>query len=307
MEITSRLDLCQIRDMATRLGIHPATDPAGEIGMTANMALGPFNVAPLAMANAYATFAADGVNCNPVAITRILDRTGADLPVPAADCTQAIDPQVARGVNEALQQTLVRGTAESSGFRGVAAGKTGTTNAFKEVWFSGYTPGIAASVWVGDPGVDGNPLALTEFPINGKRLSRVFGSTVALPTWDAFMNRAGEVYDIRSGGFEAPDEDIRTGPQFAVPSVVGRPQAQAEATLRALGLQVAVAAETRPSADVPAGDVAAQSPSSGALQREGSTITLYLSSGPPPPPPPTPAPVDPAAPVAPGPRPGTPR
>lgn len=288
VEITSQLDLCQVRDMATRLGIHPATDPDSPIGMTANMALGPFNVAPLTMANAYATFAADGVYCDPVAITRITDRTGEELPVPDADCAQELDPEVARGVNDALQETLIQGTADSSTFPGVAAGKTGTTNDFNAVWFSGYTPTIASSVWVGDPGADGNPLALNEFPINGTQLSQVFGSTIALPTWDAFMNRAGEVYDLGPGSFAEPDEDILLGPRFAVPSVVGQTPDQAEGALRALGLEVAVSGQRRFSSQVSAGNVVSQSPGSGALVRDGTTVTLILSGGEEPPPPPSP-------------------
>ena len=296
--ITEQLDLCAIREMATRLGLRPAADPAGEIRMTANMALGTSEVAPLSVANAYATFAADGVHCNPVAITRVLDRTGADLPVPAAGCTQALDPQVARGVNEALQQTLVQGTARKSGFsQGVAAGKTGTTSDFLAVWFTGYTPAMATSVFVGDPGTDGTILGLDQFPVNGRNYREVFGSTLALPTWDAFMNRVPEVYDLQAGGFPQPDENIRSGPQFAVPNVVGRTQAQAEASLQSLGLRTAVSPEQRPSASVPPGDVAAQSPSSGSLQRGGATVTLYLSSGPEPVAPPAPDPAVPAPPA----------
>ncbi len=291
VEITSQLDLCQIRDMATRLGLHPATDPDGQITMVPVMALGVSEVAPLSVASVYATFAADGVHCNPVALTRILDRTGAELPVPTADCTQALDPQVARGVNEALQQTLIQGTAKTTNFtQGIAAGKTGTTSSFNAIWFSGYTPTLAASVWVGDPGTDGKPQSLTSFPINGVQRDEVFGSTYALPIWGNFMNRVPEVYDLRATGFPEPDEDIRRGPQFAVPRVVGDTEEQATAQLQALGVRVQVAGERRFSDDVSAGNVAAQSPSSGALLRAGGAVTLYLSQGPEPEPEPEPTP-----------------
>lgn len=292
VDITSQLDLCAIRDMATRLGMRPATDPNGQIEMVPVMALGVGAVSPLSVAQVYATFAGDGVHCNPVAILRIVDRTGKELPVPGADCQQALDPQVARGVNEALQETLVQGTAEGSGFnQGVAAGKTGTTSQFRAVWFSGYTPNLAASVWVGDPGFDGRPQQLNQFPINGRVLPRVFGSTIALPTWVDFMNRVPEVYDLKATGFADPDEDTLLGPQFAVPSVIGQTPAQAEASLRALGLRVTTSGERRFSSSVSEGNVVSQSPSSGSLQRAGGTVTLTLSGGEePPPPPPTPTP-----------------
>ena len=292
--ISQQLDLCAISDMATRLGWHPAVDPAGRITPLPSMALGSEEVAPLQVASAYATFAADGVHCNPIAITRILDRAGADLPVPAADCNQALDPQVARGVNEALQQTLIQGTAKNSTFTGgIAAGKTGTTSEYKGVWFTGYTPTMATSVWVGDPGTDGTIQGLDSFPINGRNYDEVFGSTLAMPTWDAFMNRVPEVYDLAATGFPEPDADIRQGPQFAVPDVVGDVPAQAESELQGLGLRTVVSPEGRFSTSVGPGNVAAQSPASGALEREGGTVTLFLSQGPEPAPAPTPAPVPP--------------
>ncbi|WP_380169466.1 penicillin-binding protein [Jannaschia sp. R86511] len=288
--ISQQLDLCDIRDMAERLGWHPAVDPDGLIQPVPSMALGSAEVAPLSVANAYATFAADGVHCDTVAITRITDRTGGDLPVPAAECNQELDPEVARGVNEALQETLIQGTADSSTFDGVAAGKTGTTNDFVAVWFTGYTQNLAASVFVGDPGTDGTIQGLNDFDIQGTRYRQVFGSTLAVPTWDAFMNDVGDVYDLQADGFPEPDDDIVLGEQFAVPDVVGEDADDAREELEALGLRVAVSSERRFSNSVAEGDVAAQSPSSGALQRSGGSVTLILSDGEEPPPPPEPEP-----------------
>ncbi len=290
IEISSQLDLCDIRDMATKLGIHPAVDPTAQIQPLPSMALGSAEVAPLTMANAYATFAADGVHCDPVAITRITDRTGEDLPLPAAECEQVIDEEVARGVNDALQETLIQGTARTSDYDGIAAGKTGTTNDFNAVWFSGYTPELATSVWVGDPGTDGLPQPLNAFDINGERYRQVFGSTLALPTWDAFMIPASELLDIGDTEFAEPEEDILQGPRFAVPDVVGEDADEAEDELTALGLRVSISSTGRFSDSVDEGAVVAQSPSSGALQRSGATITLTLSQGEEPPPPPEPSP-----------------
>lgn len=303
IEISSQLDLCDIRDMATRLGIHPATDPTAQIEPLPSMALGSAEVAPLVMANAYATFAADGVHCDPVAITRIVDGTGEELPVPASNCTQELDPQVARGVNEALQETLVQGTADSSTFDGVAAGKTGTTNDFIAVWFTGYTRNLAASVFVGDPGTDGTIQGLDDFPSDGEYYDEVYGSTLAVPTWDAFMEDVDEVYDLEDDGFEAPEQDILQGPRFAVPNVLGDDADDAEEELTDLGLQVTIRPEGQFSDSVDEGDVIRQNPSSGALQRSGATVTLTLSEGeepePAPEPTPTPTPTPTPAPPAP--------
>ncbi len=320
IEMSSQLDLCDIRDMATRLGIHPAVDPEAQIQPLPSMALGSAEVAPLTMANAYATFAADGVHCDPVAITAITSGAGEALPVPDSACSQELDPQIARGVNAALQNTLVDGTARSSDYTGTAAGKTGTTNDFYAVWFSGYTPELAASVWVGDPGTSGTPLPLNEFDIDGDRYDEVFGSTLALPTWDEFMNPASDLLDIGDTEFPEPAEDILLGEQFAVPSVVGQSPDQAEGALRALGLSVTVTSQRRYSERVDEGDVASQSPSSGALRRDGDRVTLTLSAGDAPPEPepeeepedeepaptPTPTPEAPATPTPVAPAPAAP-
>ena len=194
-----------------------------------------------------------------------------------------------------------RARPTSSTSRGVAAGKTGTTNDFNAVWFSGYIPNLAASVWVGDPGTDGTPQPPHRVPHQrASGCGEVFGSTVALPTWDAFMNRVGEVYDIGDDGFPEPDEDICRGRSSRARASRAH-EAQAEATLEA----PRPAGRRRPrSAGSPTtcrpGDVVAQSPSSGALQRDGATVTLYLSrarSRAPRRPRPTPAPADAVAPA----------
>ncbi len=290
--ITSQLDLCDIQDMATRLGMNPATDPDGEVRRVISMALGTTEVSPLTVAEVYATFAADGVHCEPIAITVIRDRDGEQLPAPPQTCNQVIEPDIARGVNEALQQTLSspQGTARNSGFDGVAAGKTGTTNDSIAVWFTGYTREMAASVWVGDPGVDGTPRSLEDFEVNGRFIPSVFGSSLALPTWDAFAVPAAEEFGWGEEEFTPPDDDVVFGPRFAVPRVTGQSEDDAADELRALGLRVSVASERRYSGSVPRGDVLTQSPSSGALVRSGQTVTLTLSAGEEPPPPPEPEP-----------------
>ncbi len=290
VEITSQLDLCDIQEMATRVGLTPATDPDGQVEMQPVMALGVSSVSPLSVAEAYATFAAEGVHCNSYAIRGITDREGNNLSIPQADCQQVVDADVARGVNEALQETLVEGTARRSEFTGTAAGKTGTTSGSVAVWFTGYTPEVAASVWVGDPGVDGRPQSLESFPVNGRRIPEIFGSTLSLPTWDRFMIPASQQFGWGDEEFTDPDDDIVFGPQFAVPSVRGDSVDAARQELERLGLRVSVSGSRQFSDSVPEGRVVGQSPGSGALLRRGDSVTLVLSAGEEPPPPPPPAP-----------------
>ena len=80
-----------------------------------------------------------------------------------------------------------------------AAGKTGTTNENSSVWFVGYTPDVAAAVWVGDPR-GGFKYPLKDITINGKYYEQVYGSTMAGPIWKTAMLTAHE--NLRKRGFK---------------------------------------------------------------------------------------------------------
>jgi membrane peptidoglycan carboxypeptidase len=123
----------------------------------ASFTLGSANVAPLSMAAAYATVAARGVYCTPIAINKIVADTGKSLPAPSAGCHQAIPQTVADAVNYILQGVLTQPGATAAG-RGIgrpAAAKTGTagsaTTPPPSAAFAGYTPTLAGYVWVGGP------------------------------------------------------------------------------------------------------------------------------------------------------------
>lgn len=275
--MAQELDLCEIRDVAARLGV---TDQqrSGGFDVVPSMVLGVGSVAPLAMAGAYAAFAADGLFCPPTSVTSVVDRDGEQVEIPAPACTQALDPEVARGVNYALQQTPIQGTARRLGPLGFPyAGKTGTTQNFKDTWFAGYTPELAAVVWIGDTAPE--PVALTQFPINGVQNGAIYGSTYAAPTWGAFMPRAVQELGIAATPFTDPGTDIIFGPQVRVPSVVGTSVDTAEARLAAAGLGMTVSDERRFNTGVPEGLVASQNPGGGGTATTGSAITVFLSGG----------------------------
>ncbi|SDQ18106.1 transglycosylase domain-containing protein [Quadrisphaera sp. DSM 44207] len=183
----NRLQMCDVQAMASSLGVHQAQ--SGEpLAPYPSLVLGGYEVAPLTMASMYATFAAQGTHCTPTAVVRVSDPDGAELPVPAPQCRQAISPEVANGVTYALKETLVRGTARGHGLEGrVAAGKTGTTNQSVATWFTGYTPQLATSVWIGYPG---ESASLDGAVIAGQRRSPMYGGTIAAPMWKAYSDRA---------------------------------------------------------------------------------------------------------------------
>ncbi|ARU50864.1 glycosyl transferase family 51 [Cellulosimicrobium cellulans] len=203
--MASQLDLCGIATTAKAAGFQPSMlQDEGNININASMILGTQNSSPLQMAAAYATFASGGTYCSPVAITKVLDSDGQELPVPSANCQpNAIDPTVANTVTYALQQVLTQGSGRGNGLADgrPAAGKTGTANNNTHTWFIGYTPQVVTAVWIGNAESD-VPMN-GRFTINGKTRPYWYGSSLAAPTWRDYMNQilAGQP----APGFADPD------------------------------------------------------------------------------------------------------
>ncbi|HZI98189.1 MAG TPA: transglycosylase domain-containing protein, partial [Actinomycetales bacterium] len=269
LEMSRQLDLCAIRDTAAKLGVHRADGNPLEVFPSS--VIGANLISPLTMAAAYATFAESGTFCNPIAITKVTDATGADLPVPAADCAPVLDPEIANAVTYALTQTVERGTARRLTFDRPAAGKTGTTNNSVETWFVGFTPQLATAVWVGTP--DGDEVSLNDLTINGDRRN-VFGATIAAPTWQRYMTRALEGEPV--AGFPEASERTLIGERVTVPSVAGQSAETAEAAIRDADLEAAISPNRRAS-DVPDGAVVTTDPGPGSRVPPGTTVTLVLS------------------------------
>ena len=116
-ELEQKVGLCNVVKTAANLGVTWANgaplldaEPYGRHSVSADnitsFTLGSVVTSPLDMAGAYATMAARGKYCKPIAISKIVSLTGASLPVPSAGCRQAISPQIADAVNYILQGVL---------------------------------------------------------------------------------------------------------------------------------------------------------------------------------------------------------
>ena len=166
-ELEKKVGLCNVVNTAVNLGMtrvdgtsllkNDGTQYSAD--NIPSFTLGSENVAPLSMAAAYATVAARGKYCAPVAIDKIVTDAGRTLSVPSAGCRQALSSQVADAVNYILQGVLVSpGTAAGvGGLNGrEAAGKTGTSNVANGFGtpyaaFAGYTPNLVGYVSVFNP------------------------------------------------------------------------------------------------------------------------------------------------------------
>ena len=144
--------------LMVRVGTDNAIRVAQRMGITSplhdycSLVLGTENVTPLELAGAYGTLAAGGVHCQPTVLARVTGPTGRVLFDGRPSCRRVLAPQVAAAAVGILGGVVRPG---GTGFRAAIgrplAGKTGTTTSFADAWFTGLTPQLASSVWVGDP------------------------------------------------------------------------------------------------------------------------------------------------------------
>ncbi|WP_190972883.1 transglycosylase domain-containing protein [Bifidobacterium rousetti] len=189
--MASQITLCPIADAAKAMGYHNSIQGKEDVydsnSFQPPMVIGTVQASPLTMANVYATIAAKGVECTPIAITKMTDSTGKNYKVPSANCHQAIDPEVAETAAYALNQGVVR-----SGGNAVKAqldngrktfAKTGT-NETTYMLTAGFIPQVSAYVAIGNAEV---PQSFSYKTINGVYHSTWYGMYLAEPAWREFM------------------------------------------------------------------------------------------------------------------------
>lgn len=143
--------------LAVLLGPDAVGDMANQMGMQADIApvyasvLGTENVTTLDLAAAYATFANRGVQHDPVFVTEILNPDGTTLWQHEPEGLRVLQTTTADQVAWVLSQVIARGTGRDADFGRPAAGKTGTAQNYADATFAGFTPDLAAAVWVGFP------------------------------------------------------------------------------------------------------------------------------------------------------------
>lgn len=267
--MASKLDLCDIRDMAKRFGVHRA-DGTELVSYPASI-LGINEVAPLTMAAALAGVANKGVYCTPIAIDRVVVReTKSELSVPKSICTQAVSPEIAAAMTKAMKAVINGGTggASATGDNTPLAGKTGTTDAGVHTWMTGFSSKVSTAVWVGNVSGD---VSLRKVNLNGKR-----ASTVRHDIWRTIMRSANKSYP--GAAFDEPPQSLIDAPQVIVPVVSGLVPDAASQNLLALQLNTKIIV-TQVGSTQPAGTVAYTRPKSGSVVPVGTQIKIYISKG----------------------------
>ncbi|WP_017199029.1 MULTISPECIES: transglycosylase domain-containing protein [Micrococcaceae] len=221
----AQVDLCGIQGIVDATGIHgglptrddtgKVTDPNPKVQMTrlSNL-IGATQTAPLTMASSFATFAADGKYCEPIAITSVKDQSGASLPAQSSSCKDAVKPEVARGVAYAMGKvldegsgSLIRPALNSKNFP--VAAKTGTNDTNGSTWVVGYTSGLATASWFGDP-LDDQSRPGRNLTINGKSYDAIDGYMIAGPQFTNYMLAVAPAYGTNP--FPAPPSNLTGAP-----------------------------------------------------------------------------------------------
>lgn len=191
--MAQQIKLCSIADAAKTLGYN--NSPLGQEDVySANslnppMTIGSVQASPLTMANVYATLAANGVECTPIAMKRVVDKNGNELKVPSANCHQAISSEIAQTTAYALNQGVVQSGGEAAATQldngRKTFAKTGT-NEDTYMLTGGFAPNtVAAFVAVGNAE---SPVSFNGKTINGQYRSSWYGMYIATPAWKEFMN-----------------------------------------------------------------------------------------------------------------------
>jgi penicillin-binding protein 1A len=165
---------------AHRLGI------SSKLDANPSIALGTSEVSVIEMVGAYAPFANGGVAVSPHVVTKIRTDKGKLLYVrPADQLARVIEPRYVAMMNAMMMETLISGTARKAEIPGwTAAGKTGTSQDFRDAWFIGYTANLVTGVWLGND--DNSPT------------KKATGGGLPVEVWSRFMRSAHQGVPVAS-------------------------------------------------------------------------------------------------------------
>ncbi|MHB1341537.1 MAG: PBP1A family penicillin-binding protein [Coriobacteriia bacterium] len=283
---------------ASKLGI------TSEVRAVPAIALGGLEngVTPLEMASAYGTLANGGVKVAPHAILQVSNASGV-IQTAKPTSAQAIPANVAYLTTDILKGVITKGTGTAAKIGRPAAGKTGTTQQYRDAWFVGYTPDLVASVWVGYADAQ---KAMTS--VHGRKVT---GGSFPAEIWADFMKAA--LAKTPKNEFEKPSGlssakiclesgqaagefctktgtgmflsellpepcEIHTQPtKITVPDLIGMTKGDALALLKQLMLLFKVV--EKEDASVAPGVVAGQTPSAGSVGTTQTVVTVIVSKG----------------------------
>ena len=189
VKLTLEVGPAQVAAFARRCGlVNIPPDPGPSI------ALGAYEVTPLELASAYQVFQNGGMRTPPYLVEMVTNTEGHTLymhtPGPS---TQVLDPLYASRMVRMLEGVVTGGTGTGAAINRPAAGKTGTSQHWRDAWFVGFTPDLLAAVWVGND--------------NGKPMNKVTGGEIPATIWKRFMLAAEADKPVLDFAWLVPEPD----------------------------------------------------------------------------------------------------
>ena len=189
VKIGQAVGINNVVDLTRMLGIKSPMEPV------ISLPLGAVDLTPMEMAGAFATFASNGWHSPPTLIVQVRDSVGNVLLDNTPNPQLILDPWATASLTNVLQGVITGGTGTAAQIGRPAAGKTGTTDSQRDVWFVGYVPQLATAIWVGND--DYSPL--------GRGAT---GGGIVAPVWRDFMQQALQ---------DEPVEQFRSTSEFVRP------------------------------------------------------------------------------------------
>jgi penicillin-binding protein 1A len=216
VRLTLEVGPAAVAKTAYRLGI------ASKLDANPSLALGTSEVSLLELTCAYAPFANGGNAITPHVVERVRTRAGKILYARASQpLGRIIEPRYVAMMNAMMRETLVSGTAQKAQFPGwPAAGKTGTSQDFRDAWFIGYTGHLVTGVWVGND--DSSPT------------KKATGGSIPVDVWSQFMRAAHQGVAVASLPGLAGNASFASALPNAAPNPTSEGQAGAQAGSQAV-------------------------------------------------------------------------
>ena len=177
VQVAQRAGIRKVIAVAHRLGI------SSELAPEMSLALGTNEVNLLELVSAYAPFANGGAGVWPHGIAEIRSHGNVVFRRSGSGVGRVMSPEFAGTMNEMLSEVIGHGTGRSAALPRPAAGKTGTTQDYRDAWFIGYTADLVAGVWLGND--DNSPT------------NKVTGGSLPAQTWRRFMLAATQAMPVR--------------------------------------------------------------------------------------------------------------
>ena len=190
VRIALKVGLDRIIETARLLGIKSPID------RNLSVVLGSAGISPLEMITVYSTLARNGVFIEPIAIRKIEDSQGNIIELNKPSPIQVVSRNFVKELNSILIDVVEKGTAKPAKLDDrQVAGKTGTTDSVKDIWFTGFTPDTSTTIWLGND--------------ENQKLHGVFSSNCA-ELWKDFTQKYYKITNIAPRQFELPDKQIIT-------------------------------------------------------------------------------------------------